>query len=51
MGAREAAARRGVAMEQEVRIQREEEAHYATHVRGRGEMVREAIALGDINPD
>ena len=36
VGAREAAARRGVAREQEVRRHREEEAHYAAHVRGRG---------------
>ena len=36
VGAREAAARRGVAMEQEVRLQREEEAHFSAHVRGRG---------------
>ena len=36
VGAREAAGRRQVAMEQEVRLRREEEAHFAAHVRGRG---------------
>ena len=36
VGAREAAARRGVAMVEEVRLQREEEAHFSAHVRGRG---------------
>ena len=36
VGAREAAARRMVAMAEEQRIQREEEAHFAAHVRGRG---------------
>ena len=36
MGAREAAARRGVAMVEEQRVQREEEAHFAAHLRGRG---------------
>ena len=36
VGAREAAARRTMAMGEEVRMQREEEAHFAAHVRGRG---------------
>ena len=36
VGAREAAARRKVAVEQEVRLRREEEAFFAAHVRGRG---------------
>ena len=34
-GARDAVARRGVAIEQEVRMQKEEEVHFAAHVRGR----------------
>ena len=36
VGSREAAARRGVAMVEEQRVQREEEAHFSAHVRGRG---------------
>ena len=36
VGSREAAARRGVAMAEEQRIQREEEAHFSAYVRGRG---------------
>ena len=36
VGAREAAARRKVAVEQELRLRREEEAYFAAHVRGRG---------------
>ena len=36
VGAREAAGRRKVAMEQERRLQKEEEAFFAAHVRGRG---------------
>ena len=36
MGAKEAAARRKVAVEQELRFRREEEAYFAAHVRGRG---------------
>jgi hypothetical protein len=36
VGAREVAARRRVAMEQEVRLKREEEAHFAAHMRRRG---------------
>ena len=36
VGAREAAARRTVAMAQETRLQREEEAHFSAYVRGRG---------------
>ena len=36
VGARQAATRRGVAMAAELRLQREEEAHFSAHVRGRG---------------
>ena len=36
VGSRKAVARRTVAMVEEQRIQREEEAHFSAHVRGRG---------------
>ena len=40
VGSREAAARRTLAMVEEQRIQREEEAHFSAHVRGRGRWCR-----------
>ena len=36
VGAREVAARRGIAMVEEQRMQREEEAHFSVNVRGGG---------------
>lgn len=38
VGSREAAARRGRAMVEEKKIQREEEAHFSAHVRKRGRL-------------